>query len=406
MYKIFWARVGGVSILNITDQLLQVGFIVMLSRTCTLELMGTYLTLTVTWTLGEMAVDFGLNPILIKESAKQGILPLVLANVQFVKGLSWAIVSCIGILFFCLFKPVAIYVIVSTIVIVGLRSMMNSLSALMAGQNKAEKVSLCLMIMRMTTVIPTWFVLTFYHSIFCVILIHFIGTLVIIYTLWNELGIQRLSHFFKFERVGCYNVLKESAAVGLAWTGTYLLFYQPLFWLKIINSKQAALYGVAVRGLEFLLIPANALLVILLPYLSSHSNQNTRSILIRHIHYGILALLILDMFIFQWFPDLTLFTYISVKLSPFNTEIKYLLLGASLIGILQVFHLILFTEKLLTHALPYLLVSNTMIFSLFSFALNHSDRFDLSISLKLLSVQTALTILMTLLVKQKSQVLQ
>ena len=355
---------GKLSMLHYADQLFVAGLMVVLARYCDIVLLGKYLTLTAFWTWGAMFVDFGLNPVLIRESAEHGYNNDVLIDAVMIKAIALFIFFCLFFLWGCLFQRVSAAAIVFLPAVVGIRGGNSTLSALLAGKNMAIPAAKCQLITRIFLIVFVCYALIFKHNIGYVVCFHIVLELLLSCMLWHKTAFFIPDDSCKMSITGIKRVFRESAMIGLTGSSLFLVLKQPLFWLEKYAPSEAALYGLTVKLMEMFLVPVYALLIILFPEMVRNRNKFK---LKPSFAQGALVVLLFILLIISSFvmPEFHPFRFIALRLSPLDRSMPLWVFCTILLTAVQIFCVYLFFQKKLYLVLLASVIINGAVFLYF-----------------------------------------
>lgn len=259
------SKASRASLLQWADQILQVGFLVGLARTCDLRLLGTYITLTAFWNLGVQLIDFGLNHSLVKEAAAHENPDTSLAAVGVAKTAGFAILFTGLLGWFAVSGAPLVYLLLTGMPVIALRCLCTTLSALLIGRQQLQAVVFSQFCLRLLLIGLVWTVLLRTEHMSQVILCHlFLESGLALY-FWLRSGRpgRRVFRSWRFEKFTY--LIKAGAVTGLTTGGILMISRQPQFWMEYALSGHTALYGIALRGIDLVLIPVNAVFWVQLP---------------------------------------------------------------------------------------------------------------------------------------------
>ena len=362
---------GRLSMLHYADQLFVAGLMVILARYCDIVLLGKYLTLTAFWTWGAMFVDFGLNPILIRESAEHGYNNDVLIDAVVIKAIALLIVFCLFFLWAYLFQRASVAAIIFLPAVIGIRGGNSTLSALLVGRDRAIQAAECQLITRIFLIGFVCFALIFKRDIGYVVGFHIVLELLLSCMLWQKTAFFIPVHLYKISISGLKRVFRESAMIGLTGSSLFLVLKQPLFWLERYAPSEAALYGIAVKLMEMFLVPVYAFLIIVFPDMvrNKNRNRNRNRFALKPSPAQVISVVLLLVFLFIssfMMPEFHMFRFIALKLSPLDRSIPLLVFCTILLTMVQILSVYLFLQKKLYLVLFASFIINGMIFLYFS----------------------------------------
>jgi O-antigen/teichoic acid export membrane protein len=335
------SKAGKVSLLQFAEQFLQICFFIGLSRICELKLLGTYMALTAFWTLGSMMIDFGLNHVLIKESAQQKDIFAISAMVISVKGVGMCILFA-GLFIWSFFsESLFVLTLVYTLPVIGVRCIGSALSSVIIGQGNIFTIAVCQFCARVLLVAFVGISLWSGSGIEYAVLIHFIVESLLLCLFWWILGRPGWHPIYQWNFEKCRQLCKAGAIIGLTTSGILLLLRQPLFRMEYFSSDQTVLYGLAVRAIELLLIPVNTVLLISLPHAVKYKNRSETAILKDRYTYSFFQNLKPIFFLFislsilnKFFISFPLCAIIALKLAPLDQVLWSIFITAGLLTIL------------------------------------------------------------------------
>lgn len=258
-------KAAKVTVLQLADQFLQVCLVVGIARTCELRLLGTYMAITAFWHISSQLVDFGLNHVLMKESSQfENIFPQT-AIVLSIKAAALTGLTLVLVIWAGISRSLLLALLVFTIPVVAVRCTSLCFSAILAGKDRLLQTAVYQVITRIMLVIGVWGILWQTRRVEYAVAIHLVLESGLLLAFWQAAGRFDLACFKQWRFQSCKFFLQSGAITGLTLTGIQLLIRQPLFWMEHFSSPDTALYGLAVRALDVLLIPVNAFLLVLLP---------------------------------------------------------------------------------------------------------------------------------------------
>ena len=388
-----------VSLVQFADQFLQVCFFIGLARTYELKLLGMYMALTAFWSTGSMMIDSGLNYVLIKESSQQKNIFSISAMIISVKGMGMGILVA-GLFIWAFFSgSMFVLTLVFTLPIIGVRCIGSALSSIIIGQGKIFTIAVCQFCARVLLVAFVWVSLWFTRRIEYAVMIHFIMDFGLLFFFWWILGQPGLHYFHQWNFETCIQLFRAGAITGLTTGGILLLIRQPLLWMEYFSSDQTALYGLAVRVVELLLIPVNAVLLILLPQAVNYKKRSGHDILSNRYKFSFFQNLkpIFFLFIFiaivnKFFLPFHICVMIAPKLAPLDPVIWSIFTTAGLVTILYSVCFDLFVMEKLHIALWVIAIANVSIAVMFSRVSGATYISSFDVSLNILNISLALVV--------------